>query len=98
MEPMNSTSFKRFLVNWITTAVPNQTYDSSAIEELKELTNRFVDELGPDKDKHYNGYDIEDYFRYLNERMSETNRCVFEFDLCFIYYATYMNALLVCFA
>ena len=91
---MNKESFKHFLVDWITTAVPNQTYDSSAINELKELTNQFVDELGENKDKHYNGYDIEAYFEYLKQSMSETNRCVFEFDLCFIYYATYMNALL----
>ena len=90
MTRLKPDEFKSFLINFVLGAIPNKTYDSSAKEELKELTNQFVDKL----DEQYTGRTCCEYWNYLTQSMSETNKRIFEFDTCFVYYAMYLNALI----
>ena len=63
------TTFKRFLIGYI---AAGRTYDDSAMEELENLTNEFINWMDP----HYcfTSNATSAYCEFLYERMSEENK------------------------
>ena len=72
MTDEKSEKWKQGYREWLITFVSkDQPYTDSAMDELKTLTNEFVDSI---EDPISPDFEVYDYIDFLNDRMTDTNK------------------------